>query len=173
MFDAFTRRELEGMLRDAALNWLTHDGLWFLAVEEAHGTLAAIELDKKAWETFTVIEAKRIIKRHRIQPGGGMPALAQALGCRLYAFINQQEIVEQSDNRLIFRMTECRVQTARQRKGLPDFGCKPVGLVEYTGFARTIDPRVQTRCIACPPDPHPAEWVCAWEFTLDEQAQVE
>lgn len=173
MFDAFTRRELEGMLQDAALNWLTHDGLWFLAAEEAHGTPAAIELDKKAWETFTVIEAKRIIKRHGIQPGGGIPALAQALDRRLYAFVNQQEIVEQSDNRLIFRMTKCRVQTARQRKGLPDFHCKPVGLVEYTGFARTIDPRIQTRCIACPPDPHPAEWFCAWEFTLDEPAQVE
>ncbi|NOR83975.1 MAG: hypothetical protein GQ526_10835 [Ardenticatenales bacterium] len=173
MFDAFTRRELEGMLRDAALNWLTHDGLWFLAAEEAYGTPAAIELDKKAWETFTVIEAKRIIKRHGIQPGGGIPALAQALDRRLYAFINQQEIVEQSDKRLIFRMTKCRVQMARQHKGLPDFHCKPVGMVEYTGFARTIDPRIQTHCIACPPDPHPAEWFCAWEFTLDEQAQVE
>ena len=166
MLDEFTREELEGMLQDAALNWLAHDGLWFLAAEAAYGMPAAIELDRKAWETFTVIEAKRIMKRHNIQPGGGIPALAQALGRRLYAFINEQEIVEQSDTRLVFRMNKCRVQTARHCKGLPDFPCKPVGLVEYAGFARTIDPRLQTRCIGCPPDLHPAEWFCAWEFTL-------
>ena len=44
--------------------------------------------------------------------------------------------------------------------------CKEVGLVEYTTFATTVDPRIETRCIACPPDQHPANWWCTWEFTL-------
>ena len=109
------------------------------------------------------------MKRHAMAPGGGIPALAQALGLRLYAWINRQEIVEQTDDRLVFRMNDCRVQAARKRKGLPDFPCKPVGLVEYSGFAKTIDPRIETRCIGCPPDAHPDEWYCAWEFTLKEQ----
>ena len=167
MFDEFSREDLEGMLTDAALNWLAHDGLWFLAAEELLDMEAAIDLDRTAWEQFTVIEAKRIMKRHGIEPGGGIPALARALGCRLYAFINEQEIVEQTEERLVFRMNACRVQEARKRKGLPDFPCKPVGMAEYAGFARTIDPRIQTRCIGCPPDPHPEEWYCAWEFTLE------
>lgn len=168
MLEGFSRETLEGMLQDAALNWLAHDGLWFLAVEGKAGMDTAIELDAQAWASFTVIEAKRIMKRHGIEPGGGIPALAQALGCRLYALINEQEIVEQSDTRLVFRMSDCRVQSARKRKGLPDFPCKPVGLVEYSGFARTIDPRIATRCVGCPPDDHPDEWYCAWEFTLRE-----
>jgi hypothetical protein len=42
-----------------------------------------------------------------------------------------------------------------------------VGLVEYAGFARTVDPRIETSCIACPPDPHPESFFCAWEFTLE------
>ena len=162
----FSREELEGMLEDAALDWLAHDGLWFLAVEERFGMQAAIDLDAKAWESFTVIEAKRIMKRHGIAPGGGILALAKALGCRLYAFINEQQIVEQTAERLVFRMNDCRVQAARRRKQLPDFPCKPVGLVEYAGFARTIDTRIQTRCLACPPDPEPRGWCCGWEFTL-------
>jgi len=169
MFEEFSREELEGMLHDAALNWLAHDGLWFLAVEEKFGMETAIELDAKAWESFTVIEAKRIMKRHGIEPGGGLPALAQALQRRLYASINVQEIVEQTDTRLVFRMNDCRVQSARKRKGLGDFPCKSVGLVEYSGFARTIDPRIETRCIGCPPEPHPEEWYCAWEFVLKEK----
>jgi hypothetical protein len=165
-FSRFSREDLEGMLEDAALNWLAHDGLWFLAVEERFGMPAAIDLDAKAWESFTVIEAKRIMKRHGIAPGGGIPALARALGLRLYALINEQQIVEQTEDRLVFRMDECRVQSARRRKGLPEFPCKPVGRVEYSGFARAIDPRIETRCLGCPPDPEPRDWYCGWEFTL-------
>ena len=166
MYDELTREELEGMLHDAALNWLAHDGLWFLAVEDRFGMEAAIELDGRAWEQFTVIEAKRIMKRHGIGPGGGIPALAKALGKRLYALVNRQEIVEQTESRLVFRMNDCRVQSTRHRKGLPDFPCKPVGIIEYREFAKTIDPRIETRCLSCPPDPHPEGWFCAWEFLL-------
>jgi len=165
-FNNLTREDLEGMLCDAALNWLAHDGLWFLAVEDKLDMESAIELDMKAWESFTVIEAKRIMKRHGIEEGGGIPALARALGLRLYAFINEQEIVEQSEEHLVFRMNDCRVQSARKKKGLSDFPCKPVGMVEYAGFASTIDPLIQTRCIGCPPDDHPDDWYCAWEFRL-------
>ena len=168
MFENLSRNELEGMLRDAALNWLAHDGLWFLAAEEAFGMDKAIELDGKAWERFTVIEAKRIMKRHAIPPGGGISALSKALGYRLYALVNEQEISEQTESRLVFRMKECRVQSARKRKGLPDFPCKSVGLLEYSGFARTIDSRIETRCLGCPPDDHPDDWYCAWEFRISE-----
>lgn len=168
MFEGFTREQLEATLRDAALNWLAHDGLWFLAVEQKRGMDEAMELDARAWEQFTVIEAKRIMKRLGLEPGGGIAALAEALKHRLYAFINEQEVVEQDERRLVFQMNDCRVQSARKRKGLPDFPCKPVGLVEYSGFARTIDPRLRTRCLGCPPDPHPQEWYCSWEFTLEE-----
>ncbi len=159
-------QEFQKLLIDAAKNWLAHDGLWFRAVEEKFGMEAAMELDKKTWEKFTVIEAKRIMKRLNMPTGGGIQALIQALKFRLYAFINVQEILEASENRFVFRMNRCRVQEARQRQGLPDFPCKSVGIVEYSGFASTIDPRIQTRCITCPPDPHPLNVWCAWEFFI-------
>ena len=164
-----SKEELIAWLENAAKNWLAHDGLWFLAVEEAFGMEKAIELDAKAWERFTVIEARRIMKLRGIEPGGGIAALKEALQYRLYSLLNLQEIIDVDERTIIFRMNECRVQAARQRDGRPDFPCKPVGLVEYTNFARTIDPRFRTRCIACPPDPHPDEYWCAWEFTLSEE----
>ena len=161
-----SRDELGELLRDAALNWLAHDGLWFRAVEEAYGLEAAMELDRRAWEQFTVIEAKRILKRLGLGPGGGIPSLVRALPLRLYARINTQEIAEVSAVRCVFRMKDCRVQEARRQQGLADFPCRTVGIVEYAGFARTIDPRIETRCLVCPPDPHPADTWCAWEFTI-------
>ncbi|HEY67193.1 MAG TPA: hypothetical protein G4N97_02855, partial [Thermoflexia bacterium] len=66
-----SKDELIGLLEDAAKNWLAHDGLWFLAVEEKFGMETAIELDRRAWEQFTVIEARRIMRRLGIEPGGG------------------------------------------------------------------------------------------------------
>jgi hypothetical protein len=166
MFEEYSREELEGMLQDAARNWLAHDGLWFLAVEEKFGLDTALELDAKAWEGYAVIEAKRIMKRHQITKGGGIPALAYALGKRMYAFISNQEIVEQSETHLVLQINECRVQMTRERKGFPTFPCKPVGIVEFSNFSKTIDPQIQTRCISCPPDAHPKDWYCRWEFTL-------
>lgn len=160
------KKELILLLKDAAKNWLAHDGLWFRAVENTWGTETAIKLDKIAWESFTVIEAERIMKRLGLKPGGGIPALVQALQFRLYAHINTQEVVEQDNKRCVFRMKNCRVQEARMRQNLPDFPCKSVGIVEYGGFARTIDPRIETQCLICPPDSHPADVWCAWEFRL-------
>lgn len=165
---ALPKERLVGMLEDAAKNWLAHDGLWFLAVEEACGMETAIQCDIRAWEQFSAIEARRIMERHNIPAGGGLKALEAALGYRLYAYLNVQETLWVDERTLVFRMNDCRVQAARKRKGLPDFPCKPVGQVEYEVFARTIDPRIRTRCIACPPDPHPEEYWCAWEFTLGE-----
>lgn len=162
-----SKKELLDLLSDAAKNWLAHDGLWFQAAEERLGIEAAIDLDKAAWEKFTVIEARRIMKRLNMKPGGGIPALVQALKFRLYAYINVQEIQELTDTRCVFRMNRCRVQEARKRQGLADFPCKPVGIIEYSLFAKTIDQRIKTRCIVCPPDPHPDDVYCAWEFTLN------
>ncbi len=162
------REGLWELLKDAGKNWLAHDGLWFQAVEDSYGMDVAIELDRQAWKKFTQIEAQRIMKRLAMTPGGGIPALVQALKFRLYAFINVQEITEITEKRCVFRMLNCRVQEARKRKNLPDFPCKSVGIVEYTYFAKTVDPRITTRCIACPPDPHPSEYYCSWEFTLED-----
>ena len=162
-----TKDKIFEFLTDASKNWLAHDGLWFRAVEEKFGIEAAMKLDRKTWEKFTVIEAKRIMKRHGIKPGGGIPALIHALKFRLYALINVQEIKERSDNRCVFQMINCRVQEARKRQNLPDFPCKSVGIVEYSYFAKTIDPRIKTRCLVCPPDPHPPDVWCAWEFKID------
>jgi hypothetical protein len=166
LLEQLSKEELIRIIVDDAKNWLAHDGLWFQAVEAAHGLDKAIDADREAWRRFTVIEAQRIMLRLGIAQGGGIPALLECLKHRLYARLNLQQAVEVSEARAVFRMVDCRVQSARKRKGLADFPCKSVGLVEYAEFARTVDPRIKTNCIACPPDAHPEEYWCAWEFTL-------
>ncbi|MCP4631582.1 MAG: hypothetical protein GY855_01555 [candidate division Zixibacteria bacterium] len=162
-----SRETLEGMLGDFARNWLAHDGLWFLKAEADAGMEKAILYDKQAWQDFTQIEAKRIMKRHNIQPDGGLEALEKALWLRMYAFINKQSTYVEND-RLILEMNDCRVQSARERNNRDLFPCKEVGIIEYEYFAKTIDSRIKTECKHCPPDEHHSDYFCKWEFTLKE-----
>jgi len=161
-----SKEELLKLIQVYAKNWLAHDGCWFLAAEEKHGMDTAIELDTKSWERFAVSEAKRIMSEFNIPVNGGLKALEKAFQYRLYASINKQEIEWVNEKKMIFKMIECRVQKLRRQKNLPDFPCKSVGIVEFTNFAKTIDPRIKTKCISCPPD-KVTDFYCGWEFSIE------
>lgn len=156
------------LLESFAKRWIAHDGLWFQSIEKERGMDEAIHHDVEAWRKFTVVEAKRIKEFLQLPDNGGLDALERALNFRLYAFVNQQKIERPNSQTLNFYMTACRVQSARQRQQLNDFPCKTVGEVEYSLFASTIDSRITTRCLTCPPDAHPSEFFCGWEFTLEQ-----
>ncbi len=165
-YQQMDREQLLAALTIFAKNWLAHDGCWFLAAEAELGMEAAIRLDAVAWERFAQAEARRIVEAFELPRGGGLDALERALSLRMYALINEQHC-EWSEDRstLRFRMDVCRVQEARRRKGLDDFPCASVGIVEFTAFARTIDPRIRTRCLHCPPDAAEGKY-CGWEFSV-------
>ena len=166
--EKMNKDELMDYIELLSKNWLAHDGCWFLAVEEDLGMEEAIKYDTKGWERFTVVEAKRIKQFLKLVDRPGIPGLIQALQYRLYANINIQDVIEVSETErsCVFRMLACRVQTARNRKGLPDFPCRSVGDVEYGLFAKAIDNRILTECVYCPPGEHPKNSYCAWKFYI-------
>ncbi len=154
------------LLNSVSANWLANDGVWFQAVEFSHGLNDAKRCNDSAWAQFSPFEAWSIRKFFNMPEHPGLEGLKKALGFRLYAHINVQSIVEEGPTSFVFQMNDCRVQSARKRKGLEDYPCKTAGLVEYTYFARAIDDRIQTECLGCPPDPHPEQWYCAWRFSI-------
>ncbi len=158
--------KLDELMEGAAINWLANDGVWFQAVEFEYGMNEAKRCNDSAWAHFSPMEAWSIKRMLGLPEQAGLEGLKKALQYRLYAYINKQSFTEETANSFIFRMNECRVQLARKRKGLDDYPCKSGGMVEYTRFAETIDSRIKTECIACPPDPHPAEYYCAWKFSI-------
>jgi len=165
-FASMSREELLRTVEMFAKNWLAHDGCWFLAAEEQLGMETAIRLDGLSWERFAPAEAKRIMSTFNISPGGGLEALEKALGLRLYSVINVQRSEWSEDRtRLRFFMDACRVQETRSNKGLAPFPCKVVGEIEFETFARTIDPRIKTTCLHCPPEALEGKY-CGWEFSL-------
>jgi hypothetical protein len=156
------RDKLKKLLDGFCANWLANDGVWFQAVEFKDGMNDAKRCNDSVWGQFSPIEAWSIKRLLNLPERPGLEGLKKALNFRIYAQINIQD----RPDSIIFRMNECRVQSARKRKRLDDYPCKSAGQVEYTYFARSIDDRIQTECIGCPPDPHPDDWYCAWRFTL-------
>lgn len=157
-------------LEDAAKNWIAMDGLWFQAVEQEYGMDAAVEMDRNVWEQFAKIEARRIKERLDLPERGGLDALEIAFKNRLFARVNKTEILRPDKKTLVVTTKTCRVQAARERKGMSLFPCRSVGLVEFPMFARTIDERVVTECLSCPPETQPQTPYCSWKFTLDSRA---
>ncbi len=160
------RGSLKKLLDGFCANWLANDGVWFQAVEFEDGMNDAKRCNDSVWGQFSPIEAWSIKRLLGLPERPGIEGLKKALSFRIYAQINVQSIVDEGPGSIVFRMNECRVQSARKRKGLDDYPCKSAGLVEYAYFARSIDDRIQTDCVGCPPDPHPEDWYCAWRFTL-------
>ena len=168
LFEDLSKDTLLKIIDMYAKAWQAMDGAYFLSLEKEFGMDVAIQMDKEAWRIFSPIEARRIMQTMDIDENGGLEALEKALNYRVYAVLNTQMSEWKDEKTLVFTMESCRIQVARNRKGLPDFPCKQVGLIEYEEFAKTIDPRIKSRCIFCPPDPHPENAYCKWEFSLEE-----
>lgn len=166
LFD-MPKESLFALMDGVAANWLVNDGVWFQAVEFSKGMNDAKRCNDSCWAQFSPFEARAVKNFLNLPENPGLEGLKKALNFRVYARINTQSIVDEGADSFIFQMNDCRVQSARKRKGLDDYPCKSGGLVEYTYFAESIDPRIHTECIACPPDDHPEEWYCAWRFTMN------
>jgi hypothetical protein len=159
-----SKESLIELMDSVAVNWLANDGVWFQALEFSSGMNDAKRCNESCWAQFSPFEAWSIKKFLNLSDRSGLDGLKKALNFRVYARINTQSIVEEGPDSFVFQMNECRVQSARKRKGLDDHPCKSAGLIEYTSFARAVDPEIHTECIGCPPDDHPEEWYCAWRF---------
>jgi hypothetical protein len=166
ILSALSKEDLIELLGIYSKNWLAHDGVWFQSVERKFGMDEAMFHDAQAWERFTVIEARRIKEFLKLSEHAGLEGLAKALQLRFYGNINDYELIFK-DDKLMFRNVDCRVQTARKRKGMAFHPCKSVGIVEYSGFAKAIDERIVCRCLSCYPDITDESTCCAWEFSLE------
>jgi hypothetical protein len=172
MLEKLSKEELIRLIEGYSKNWLAMDGVWFQSVERKFGMDEAMFHDREIWRLFTVIEAKRIKEFLGLPARAGLDGLAKALQLRFYSNINKDEIiVNHDDNSLVYTTIDCRVQTARARKGMEFHPCKGVGMIEYGGFATTIDDRFSCECLSCFPDITDKSCACKWKFTLhtDEQ----
>ena len=164
--DELSTEQLKELVHIYARNIYAMDGVWFQSVEQKEGMDEAMLHDENAMGRFTETEARRIKNFLQLPDQAGLDGLEKALSIRFSALANPKvEFVRDADS-LIYRVVDCRVQTARKRKGMPFHPCKPVGYVEHAFFAKIIDDRIQCGTISCYPDIIDDTCACAWRFTL-------
>jgi hypothetical protein len=161
----FNKEELIELIEIYSKNWLADDGLWFQEFEKRYGMDAAMDADCSVWEKFTVIEANKIKQFLKLPEHPGIEGLAKALQLRFYCNFSKDEIIIDGDT-LIYRILECRVQHAREKKGMEFHPCKSVGEIEYGLFGKTIDDRIQCEVMSCYPDITDSTCHCSWKYVL-------
>jgi hypothetical protein len=141
------------------------DGLYFLGIEKKFGTDAATEIDAGVWESMAVIEAKILQRMFQIGENPDVPMIMDLLRKSSWALDQPFKTVEASSKRAMLTIDRCRTQETRLSKGLCEFPCKKVRFGYLKNFAKTLNPKVEVNCLACPPDKHPKDSWCKWEFT--------
>jgi hypothetical protein len=142
------------------------DGLYFLGIEKKFGTEAATEIDASVWESMAAIEAKVLQRMFKVGENPDVPTIMDLLRRSSWALDQPFKTVEISGDCATLSIDRCRTQEARLGKGLSEFPCKKVRFGYLKAFAKTLNPNVEANCLVCPPDKHPKEQWCKWEFHL-------
>lgn len=142
------------------------DGLWFTAIEQEYGFDVALKLDIEIWRKFAKIHARRLVKAFAIEEDTPIRTLVKMLKVDPMMAIYEPEIGELADNRAVLRCTNCPPQKARIRDGRGEYSCKSVGVVLFSSYAQVADPGIKLSCLVCPPDPHPPQYWCEWQFEI-------
>jgi len=144
------------------------DGFYYLFIEEKYGTEVATEIDRKVWEVMGKLEARKIKQLFDIK-GSDIPTVMKALSYSGWSMdLEDKEIIVEKDLGII-RNVRCRVQNTRLKKGLVEFGCKPVRWGFLQSFAKEFNPNIEVSCVVCPPDKHPDDLWCEWHFKIEEK----
>ncbi len=146
----------------------TLDGLWFTLVEEKYGIDAALEIDIEVWRKLCLAQAKRVLEYLTVKESSPVRQLIRVIELDPMLNIFKPEAIELTDKHAVLRFTDCPPQKARLRDGRGEFPCKSVALAFLNSYIEVINPRIRMSCIACPPDKHPQEYWCQWQFDLQE-----
>lgn len=165
--DNLSKEQLKELVGIYARNIYALDGVWFQSIEQTGGMDEAMQHDRNAWRRFTETEARRIKNFLQLPEHAGLDGLQKALSLRFSALANPEVELIREENSLVYRVLDCRVQTARRQKGMPYHPCKSVGIIEHEFFAKVIDERIRTRAVSCFPEVTDASCACAWCFTLE------
>jgi len=142
------------------------DGLYFLEIENKFGTEAATEIDAGVWTTMAGIEAKSLQRMFNVAENPDVATIMGLLRRSSWALDQPFKTITVSSKRAVLDIGRCRTQETRLSKGLGEFPCKKVRCGYLEKFAKTLNPKIKVNCLVCPPDKHPKDLWCKWEFTI-------
>ncbi|MEM3585824.1 MAG: DUF6125 family protein [Candidatus Jordarchaeaceae archaeon] len=160
---SFSKEKFVELLSLQISNIWRVDGLYFLGIEEKFGTDAATSIDRNCWNILARMEARDLRQFLELRDNS-LESFMLALRITSWALYQEEKEWKVEGDRAVFRITSCRTQKARIRRGVGEFPCKEVRWTYLKEFARAFNPEIEVNCIVCPPDGHSENLWCEWEF---------
>ena len=157
-----TGKEMREYIKFLLWQYRLVDAFWFLETEKAFNLEVAEKLNEAVWSILGTHMARDIKQRFKISMKG-IDAVLEALSYNPWATITKY-VVKKEEYKTTLSIPSCPPQIARQKHGKNEFLCKNMHQKFFTNFAKEIDERVEVKCLFAPPDPHPRELWCKWEF---------
>ncbi|MBB4036681.1 hypothetical protein GGR21_002587 [Dysgonomonas hofstadii] len=168
LLDNLSKDQLKELVKIYARNLFAMDGVWFQSIEKEQGVDAAMNHDREIWRRFTETEARRIKKFLNLPDNSGLKGMKKALQLRFPALANEKIELIREEKFLIYKIIDCRVQTARKDKDMPYHPCQSAGIIEHAYFAKVIDSRIKCETLSCYPDIKDENCACSWKFILED-----
>ncbi len=155
---------LERLLKAYSKCLITLDGLWFLAAERKLGLEEATSLDAEVWREYASRELERVAEAIGVEVESmSITSLADVAPYLPWLTLNDY-VIEVSGSKLLLKVTYCRPQEARIRRGLKPFPCKPVGEAYFRALVECLKRPTEVKCLGCPPEKPAGAW-CIWEIS--------
>jgi hypothetical protein len=170
----FQREKLSTLSKDELLdfidmfqkNWWNLQNNYILYINNEYGEEAAVKADAHCFPANAKVQMYRLSKMFGLKDD--LKSLRDAMILSTIWANGDYEIQDLDVNRFRIKVTNCYQQVRRLEDGIGEFACKPAGLAICEAAAEVINPKAQVKCIVCPPDDHPKDVWCEWEFEIPE-----
>ncbi|MBI2218435.1 MAG: hypothetical protein HYU51_14170 [Candidatus Rokubacteria bacterium] len=167
ILSALSREQLLDLIDIQQKNWWNLQNNWMAYMDREYGQEAAVRGDCHCFPANARVQVFRLKKLLGL--GDDVESLRKAMVLSTIWANGEYEMWTVGETKLRVRVTACHQQVKRLEEGMGELGCKPAGLAISEVAARVVNPACQVRCIVCPPDAHPRDMWCEWEFEVPER----
>ena len=159
-----SKDQLLGFVDMLQKNWWNLQNNYILYINNAYGEEAAVKADAHCFPANAQVQMYRLGKM--LELDDNLEALMEAMILSTLWANCDYDIWQTDGNAFRIKVTNCYQQVRRLEAGLGEIGCKPAGIAICEAAAKVINPAAGVTCLICPPDDHPENLWCEWEFKI-------
>lgn len=164
MLSKLSKAQLLDFIDMLQKNWWNLQNNYILHINTEYGEEAAVKADSQCFPANARVQMHRLKKLFGLKDD--LQSLIDAMALSTLWANCDYEMSKIDERTLRIKVTKCYQQVRRLEDGLAELGCKPAGLAISEAAAKVIHPEAIVQCLVCPPDQHPKDVWCEWEFRL-------
>jgi hypothetical protein len=163
----FSKDQLLEFIDTLQKNWWNLQNNYILHINTEYGEAAAVKADGICFPANARVQVFRLKKMLGLKDD--VASLKEAMILSTIWTNCDYEMWDVDERTFRIQVTNCYQQVRRVEDGLGEIGCKPAGIAICEAAVKAIHPGATVKCLVCPPDKHPAEVWCDWEFHVPER----